>query len=239
MGVKQALAEAVGIKPKGVDHARFERMSHPRVPESAKARDDCAARIEAERKKLSEHESRATAAKAAVRSARLAVHEGVSKPEALEAAKRAAEEAADALEASRDLLEALQAKHARASEDARRAIEEGEQAAAEALREAVRQNVAKTRALVEGDGGMIALAEEREVLLKAAEKLSAHGSPGAARVGSIAGMGASGGDILRGRGNAAVGPWTINAAFLHDGNYGGGCAWEEFLESARLAAVIE
>jgi hypothetical protein len=228
--------KVLGREPK---ERRFDPARHPRAVESARARDDAGARLEAERKRLAELEGAAASARADLRAARLRHHEGAAKAADLEAARRAAEAADDAREAQRDLLEALGAKHAKLAEAHRRAVEEGERATAEAIRAAVRANVEATRALVEGERGMIALAEEREQLAREAEALSAWGSPGATRVGYLAGMGESGADILKGRGAAGLGAHAVNAVFLHDGYATGGCSWAQFIESAKRAGVIE
>jgi hypothetical protein len=237
MGAVKKLAEAVGLATK--PERRFDPKAHPRAVESAKAHADAGERLEVERARLAELEGAAAAARADLRAARVKLAEGVGKPADLEAARFALAAAEDALAGHRDLLEGLGAKHAKLAEAHRRAVEEGERATAEAIRAAVRANVEATRALVEGERGMIALAEEREQLAREAEALSAWGSPGATRVGYLAGMGESGADILKGRGAAGLGAHAVNAVFLHDGYATGGCSWAQFIESAKRAGVIE
>jgi hypothetical protein len=245
MGVKatvQKVGEALGATPK--DTRRFDKMRHPAVVETAKAHEDLGARLEAERAKLPAFASAALEAKAAVRAARLKAHAGVGKDGELAAAKKALEAADDALEAQRDLLEALGGEHHRAGEAHRRAIEAAERETAEAIHEAVRQNIAEMRRHVEGVGEpskrtMLQLAEEREQLAAEADALSPWGSPAAQRIGVFASMGETGRCILTGRGHAGLGPHALNAVFLRDPYTQGGCSWDQFIEAARRLGLTE
>lgn len=125
---------------------------------------------------------------------------------------------------------AVEARHRREQTEL-----EAEVRCAERIREAIRENVGKTRKLVEGDAGMIALAEERERLLIEADRLSPWGSPQARRIGWIGGMGEGGRSLLGGRGAAHLGAHALNSVFLDSR----GCSWDSFVGLARDLGLVE
>lgn len=125
---------------------------------------------------------------------------------------------------------AVEARHRR-----ERTEHEAELRCRERIFAAIRRNVAATVALVEGEGRLRALAEEREALLSEAERLSPWGSPAAARVGWVAGMGEGGKALLGGRGMPLQGPHVMNAAFLDSR----GCAWDSWLAMATALGFAD
>jgi hypothetical protein len=118
---------------------------------------------------------------------------------------------------------AVEARHRREQTEV-----EAERRVAERIRQAISENIRRTRTLIEGPDGLASLAQEREQLLGAADHLSPWGSPQAARIGWRAGLGAAADELLGGRGSGVAGAHTINASVL-----GSGSPWDQFINRAR------
>jgi hypothetical protein len=231
-----AITGGKGVK----DERAFDPKEYPRVIETARGLADVDALIEAGIAKMPPLEAALASAKARIEVARVRLAEGSGTKAELATEKRAVDDAIDALEGQTGVNDALKSKRARLSEEHRRAEHEAEGEACAAVRADVEQCLREQRWHVTGEGEpsqrpLQEITRRLEQLGTYAEKLTAWGSPGAARHGYFCGMGEHGRSITSGRGLPPGGAHTLNACVLPDER--GNSAWNELLREAALAGL--